>query len=206
MIYMMWEGGTKSLRASIHHRSSSDVVDSDKAHLKDVYKSAFLHVYHSADTFLALPQAVPRVWNLNSAVSRVEPMVSFLVWPLICLYQYQYQSPRGGQLLILISPSSSHHLPAAQPAQRGSIWSENMHEYCVQLAFEQHEYYIFSYPLDCMNIKCSFKPWQRWNTPSVVIAVSKTFDHRGGRCNWGEWGCEETSDWRMSYYGLNTSK
>lgn len=32
-----------------------------------------------------------------------------------------------------------------------------MHEYCVQLALEQHEYDVFSFHMDCMNIKRSFK-------------------------------------------------
>lgn len=39
-----------------------------------------------------------------------------------------------------------------------------MHEYCVQLAFEQHEYYVFSFPR--MNIKRSFKPCLRRNHQS----------------------------------------
>lgn len=63
-----------------------------------------------------------------------------------------------------------------------------MHGYCVQLSFEQQEYYAFAYPLDSMNFKCLFKPM------AVIIAVSKTFDHHDGWCNWVEWGHKETTD------------
>lgn len=84
--------------------------------------------------------------------------------------------------------SNQHLLYAPQSAGKGSISCKNMHEYCVQLAFEQHECYAFAYPLDSMNFKCLFKPM------AVIIAVSKTFDHHDGWCNWVEWGCEETTD------------
>lgn len=80
--------GAKSFYASLYRSSSCDVVDLEKSHFKVVYKTTFTHVYLSSD------QAAPRVWNLNSSVSSVEPMVSYHVWLLICLYQYQYQSPK----------------------------------------------------------------------------------------------------------------
>lgn len=99
----------KSFCASLYHCSSYDVVDLEKAHWKDVYKTAFSRAYYSGDISLALLQAVPRVWNLDSGESSVQPMVSCHVWPLICLYQYQYQSPRG-ELPIPIFSSSSHLL------------------------------------------------------------------------------------------------
>lgn len=100
----------KSFCASLYHSSSSDVVDLEKAQFKDVYKATFSHVYLSGDTFLALFQDAPRVWNLNSSVSSVEPMVSYHAWLLICSISTSIDLPREGQLLIPVSPSSSHLL------------------------------------------------------------------------------------------------
>lgn len=60
---------------------------------------------------------------------------------------------------------------------RAQFHGKCMHGYCVQLAFEQLEYYAFSNPLDSMNFNCLFKPM------AVIIAVSKTFDPHDGWCN-----------------------
>lgn len=52
------------------------------------FETTFMQTYLSGD------QAAPGVWNLNSSVSSVEPIVRYYVWILICLYQYQSQSPK----------------------------------------------------------------------------------------------------------------
>lgn len=141
---------------------SSDVVSSEQAHLKDVYKSTFLHVCYSGALPFVLFFKRALKCNFMGFVISVGATLSFCVWSPICVNR----SPRGVNLSSSISPIIQSSLYCRTKLR---LMQKNIHEYCVHFSFERRKHYVFSYPSDCMNIERSFKPQLRWNTPSVVM-------------------------------------